>query len=727
MKEKINPLFNTFLIQPRNKTAFPLILSLAAPRKPPFSAGRPFVLAEILLPEPSLKHQLQTIFNQIMRHYEEENNFEKTMEWGNQLINQTIDAEIKSRLNCLIGCLKENHLDFAATGQMSAYLIFKDKENYRLLDLAKTYGNQLPNGEVPPARLNSETKQARLALERAGEKPFFSSLISGDLKHDNFLIFCTASVFDFLTPDRLKKILLSRPPDEAAFYLEKTLSQIGPTVSFGGLIVNYGSKSKNAVPLLSSPSKLTPDSSIRRMVRKERETEKILSPSLWLNFREIFEMLARKLSFKKDLKKNDLVTIKKIAKIYNRLTGWHGRAKKLLLRACADWPKTLCRKNARERCSAVWQNFRALPRRKRLIISAICALLTLFIVSVGVSAYQNRRDAEQQKYNQLVNSIKEKIDAAETKIIYQKENEARAILKQARENLVDFPQNSKNRRYMRGQLLSAMEALASKLRHLEIISPQLEVDLTAFIPETRPSNLIQSGSDLFLFADGDKDLLRYSVKTGKMTPHASPILRELKDGALSDNNELFLLNSRRELIRFDGKTRDFGSIEIVWPREDSKIQLISFYHTRLYSLDVKNQRISKHSPTALGFSKGETWQRENLKLDDVSDITIDGAIYLAKNNGEIWKLENGRRSAFDISALEPALSSPVRIYASTDSSYLFITEAATKRIVIWDKNRRLLKTQLTSDQFDDLRDFSVDEKNKTIYVLNGKKILSVKF
>ncbi len=151
-------------------------------------------------------------------------------------------------------------------------------------------------------------------------------------------------------------------------------------------------------------------------------------------------------------------------------------------------------------------------------------------------------------------------------------------------------------------------------------------------------------------------------------------------------------------------------------------------------MDAKNNLIYKHSPTTTGFAKGNLWLKENLKIDDIASWTIDGSLYLAKNNGEIWKLETGRRQNFDLSKgevtsplLDPPLTSATRIFSSPDSKNLFILDPGQKRVIIWNKKDNKLVSQFTAAEFDDLRDFFVDEKEKKIYLLNGLKILSIKY
>lgn len=721
---------HTFLTQSRAKERPRLLISLAPPPKHTSLGGRLFILAEYP-PLTEAVRRLPALVNQMMRRYDEEageeaeNAFERALEWANRFINQNWPAEPRAKINLLFGCLKNNRLQFATAGQISGYIIFPaptgsptapEEKNYRHLDLIKTYGLKQEDGV------------------------FFTTLISGELAPDNFAVFCTASVFDFLTPDRLKKILLSRPTEEACRYLEKTLSQIESGLSFGGLIINLAPQLPRTIK--NAPlTKITSDNSIRRLIRKEQETENILSPSLWAAIKNVLSGLKKPAAEQKDLE-----TVKKIARIYNRLTGWEGRVKFFLRRlanglarlglSCFALLKHPTKPQAtiqylRELLAHLrnfWRRkFLSLPRSRRLLLVGLTALILVLLVSLSAGAVQKSRRLEQENYNQLLNGIKEKLDQAESSLIYKNEEQARLLLTTAEKELAGFPQNSPNRRLMKERLAAGLETLAAKLRHLETVAPVLAADFSSVNLPCQPTDLIKTKTGFLLFCRGDKNIFQYLEKSKILTALDSPLLGELKNKIVGKDGALWFLNGADRLTQFDPQTASFASQDIVWPKAETDIKSIGYYGGYLYGLDAKNNLIYKHSPSTTGFAKGALWLKEILKIDDAADWTIDGSVYLAKNNGEIWKLETGRRQNFDLSKLDPPLSAAGRIFSSPDSKNLFILDPGQKRVVIWNKKDQKLVSQFTSDQFDGLKNFSVNEKDKIIYILNNQKILNIKY
>ncbi len=63
-------------------------------------------------------------------------------------------------------------------------------------------------------------------------------------------------------------------------------------------------------------------------------------------------------------------------------------------------------------------------------------------------------------------------------------------------------------------------------------------------------------------------------------------------------------------------------------------------------------------------------------------------------------------------------------YLGNGAKNLYILEPKNKRLVIFDKNGKLIK-QFYSKKFTDLKDFVVNEKENKIWVLNKTQIIEI--
>ena len=115
---------------------------------------------------------------------------------------------------------------------------------------------------------------------------------------------------------------------------------------------------------------------------------------------------------------------------------------------------------------------------------------------------------------------------------------------------------------------------------------------------------------------------------------------------------------------------------------------------------------------------------ENVsEIANASDMTIDGNIYIAAN-GTILKYNAGVKQEFNVGVSN--LPDNTKIYTENGFTNLYVLDPAGKRILVMNKEGGVLQT-LTSSQFNDLKDFYVDEKAKAIYALNNNQLLKVSF
>ena len=148
-------------------------------------------------------------------------------------------------------------MQFASFGENIAYIFYKEKNTHQYLDLLKAY------------------------TRTDGRELYFSNLISGDLHRNNFVLFSLPNLLDFLSLERVEKIITQTKPESICDHLETILNQIENKLSFGGLLIEWPDQDwQIATPLAFKTPKITPDSSIQKLIHQEEETAKILTPSL---------------------------------------------------------------------------------------------------------------------------------------------------------------------------------------------------------------------------------------------------------------------------------------------------------------------------------------------------------------------------------------------------------------------------------------------------------------
>ena len=108
-------------------------------------------------------------------------------------------------------------------------------------------------------------------------------------------------------------------------------------------------------------------------------------------------------------------------------------------------------------------------------------------------------------------------------------------------------------------------------------------------------------------------------------------------------------------------------------------------------------------------------------MSDIVSITIDGDLFVLKQNGEILKFTAGDQQPFNVSGLDPGLDKPIEIWSYTNVKNIYILEPTNKRVVILNKQGKLLQ-QYTANEWKNPTGMVVDEPNKVIYLLDNEKV-----
>jgi hypothetical protein len=194
---------------------------------------------------------------------------------------------------------------------------------------------------------------------------------------------------------------------------------------------------------------------------------------------------------------------------------------------------------------------------------------------------------------------------------------------------------------------------------------------------------------------------------------------ELSDPVI--NGSLIYYRNKSGLMAFD---TDSESFEIYEDLSDdfSGSAGLAIYNGRLYSILPAKDQIYRYNNSASGLGAASAWMNDQIDLQKAMSLSIDGHIYVISSDGSAYKLLRGEIVDFKLSAIEPALEEPAKIIASPDQNYLYILESSKNRIIIYDKEGSFIG-QYRSDSLDEIKDFLIDEKNKTFYFLNGSRLL----
>lgn len=152
-------------------------------------------------------------------------------------------------------------------------------------------------------------------------------------------------------------------------------------------------------------------------------------------------------------------------------------------------------------------------------------------------------------------------------------------------------------------------------------------------------------------------------------------------------------------------------------------QLETFGDT-LYVLDRAGQQIWRVGTGEDASPSGWVRSARGIDFSKITSMTINGAIWLGSEDGEIFKLSRGERETFVVNGLPEAFTSSLLLSATQTGEKLAVVEPKKERMVILNKNGEYL-LQVHSPQIGAVTDVLLSEDEKIVYLIAGSVVYAV--
>lgn len=357
--------------------------------------------------------------------------------------------------------------------------------------------------------------------------------------------------------------------------------------------------------------------------------------------------------------------------------------------------------------------------------NSLLILILIFVLTVGGFLANLERKGEIEKIQLILVEVEEKIQSAQEALISENREKANTLYQQAWDIILPLDKTDSPVENKVFQLKNLIESQLIPLNKLEIIdNPEIIFDFGTV--NFTPQKMVGFKEKLYLFNPYLADIYRLEPKEKGVD--AIQVEDKFNLAAALEKKGMLLFFSRpNKLFSFE-ENQFRRAFFLKDPYPDYQFNDFAIFQLNLYFLDNKKGEILKYSfnENRIEF-QGSLWlSLATKKPIDAKSMAIDGSIWILTKGYEIEKYTKG----FFEEKLEfnffPYIEKPTKIFTADNLPYLYILEPAEKRIIITTKEGEILQ-QFQSDQFNNLKDFSVSEDGKTIYLLNGIKVYKVGF
>ncbi|MBN1779267.1 MAG: hypothetical protein JW816_03550 [Candidatus Buchananbacteria bacterium] len=746
--------FNQIIIE-RPEKNLSIIKSFVS--SPPISlenkVGKIFGLIDVKSNQATAEALVDFIINQIQTKYYQsvtddvtpnidlETFFESTLQKINVAIATFLETEnIKidlKKVNIIIGVIREQQLIFTQIGRINIFLAQKlPRYGYRLIDIL------------------SATKAV---IQDPDPLKLFSQVIAGQIKINNLLLLASDNIFDYFSSDSIKNVINQEKDRKNVFF--KMFDKVGSQENFGLLLIefekNIFTKPAPTTNTIRPMTEIQTKDSVKNMVDNENKTQSLLTPSLMPEIKKYSKMITQAFSnyrqkikdFSKPGKKNlrrfnpqninlnkgindfkkSIHLPKQTTRIKDALSPLSDKARDTIRKVYRQpkWKKFL--HQIGDKTTWIFKKYQRLPAKSRGLLLISITLAIILTAGISYMNVQAGKKAQLAEFQAAIDQAQTNANDSAASLIYRDENLARQKLIEAKNLLTNLKPVDQQQTDQITTLSQNIEAQMIGLRHLVEINDITQIaNFKNLDPEAQTANLLfKLGNEVYTQNITNKSLVEADLNSRQLSAifsDANAVTGIFKNGVEIDGKNLLLVNEAKNAFLFN---QDNETIRPGILNTNSTIQIagLTMFNNRLYLLDSANNQIYRYNPTSNGFGSQTNWLTDSpVDLSNAVDLAIDGYIYVLKADGQIYKFDRGSQVELKLATVDPAFVSPSKLKVPANSNYIYVLDAPTKRIVVFDKNGNLVN-QYTSDQLADLKDFVINETEKRIYALDGTSVI----
>lgn len=542
----------------------------------------------------------------------------------------------------------------------------------------------------------------------------FENLSVGTLKLDDMLIFSTTQLFNHISIDRLQNIFGDALLGEAATEIIEILrDNAGPEVAFGAIFalqIEPGEEAEGEVDLgqyITQP--LVQDSEPRAQITVGEMEEQYLAKQN----RTTLEKIQRLGSHIKHYSVRSLDAIRHMSKKMPKPSMENMRS---VVNKTKPNMGLMTERFQRAKNQFHPETFRRFSWQKKFFF--VCALIFLVALVVNIVLTQQHKatTVTTQNFQSQLTEMKKLADDANASLLYNDIAKARELTGQLTTKVNAFKTDTAHEAEL-SEIRKQLTELQNKLDKRTTVNP------TSVATMSQSENLIVLPT--VLATETNRNIISYNRSSGKVSDNALKSSESIVSGS-SIKDSLAVVYNGSELFAWDPTTgilsSPFGDNV---PNKESFGGLKAYpVNSKVYVIDRSAKKITNFAVAPQGITN-PTVSVENDQLGIATDLAIDGNIFVMLSDGNILKFQSGKQLDFKLSLSSP-LSTHVKLYTQNDFSYLYVLDRDNKQILVLkktgDEAGSVVATYI-SDQFNNLKDFTVDEKNKTIFVLNGNDLL----
>lgn len=373
----------------------------------------------------------------------------------------------------------------------------------------------------------------------------------------------------------------------------------------------------------------------------------------------------------------------------------------------------------------IWQR---LPIMSKLLAGLSVVLAIAFISSLFLLHQKRTDDQAVARASELLHEAQTKNEAIASALIYDNRDQARRLLAEAEQVTGELVATGRYQKEAQ-ELKISLQAHHDRLQKIQRITGRTAVvvsDLKGKLGGESPQGVATLADGIYAFAGKNNAVVRVGA-SGEVTAlneHTQGIGSFVSVTPHEADKALLFVTDEPGLALFDTTSGTLTRQDITWPAAQPTITALATYGSRLYVLDKAAGLLVSYSKSLRGYGSGEPWiTTADFKATTIRSMAVDGSVYALLEDGRLMRLFKGAPTDFKAEAVEPDLHAAQRIVTSEHLQRLYVFDPSQHRVVVFNK-KGALERQIYLDEVAALTDFAVSSDEKTLYFLDGTRLLA---
>lgn len=588
--------------------------------------------------------------------------FEKALSNINNELSQLASKGVTTwykRLNALVAAYSRSTLFVSVTGSTSAFLL-RGKEFTQISE------NLSPGEKTHPLKT-------------------FASFASGALAENDHVIFSTSGLYNYVSLEKIKKAIEHQTLEEASREIIESLKQDAPSEAFAAFVSKVSSRL--ALPDAEFHPLMVP-ASHTIIEDKDTFTQSRLDRA-WDIARRFFRRAGTAL----DAAYRTLLSTRRPPK--------QPTAPQAPLDALHAAPPS---------------KLSFLRLHRRFLLPAAAVLAIALVSTAMYTNYRNKESRLRASARTAIDQAAKSLSDAEAALIYDDRARAIASFSQAKDSLNAASGSgyfSEEAQTLQGK----MDKLASQMDKTVTISGIARIASFA----STPNYIIRTANSFIgfnYFTDSFETVS--ATGTAKLLSFSSPMPENLVAGFWTGTAPVFL-STRGNFYALDAAVPALKIASKVGTNQPEHSYMgARIFGGRAYTMDTSASQIARFEIRNQEFGLSQPWLKSVTDLSDARDFAIDGSIWVLKGS-EVARYTRGEQQNFPMPTLTTPLKNAQKIWTDQNSLNVYVADPDNSRIIVLSKQGGLV-AQHVSPALAELKDFLVDEKTKTVYILSGTEL-----